>query len=63
MSTTMKRFMLCVTPEIEAAAEELKKSSFYDKPYSEIYRYLLSLGLQAAIAETEQQRETQPVTA
>ena len=49
MPTDMKRFMLCVTPEIEAAAEELKKTEFYDKPYSEVFRHLLSLGLQNKI--------------
>lgn len=55
MPTDMKRFMLCITPEIEAGAEELKKTEFYDKPYSEVYRHLLSLGLQTANICNDQQ--------
>ena len=46
--TDMKRVMLYITPEIEASAKALKENEFYDKPYSEIYRHLLSLGVQSA---------------
>ena len=52
MPTEMKRFMLYITPEIEAGADELKRKVFYDKPYSELYRCLLSLGLQSANNDT-----------
>jgi len=63
MPTDMKRFMLCITPEIEAGADELKRNEFYDKPYSEVYRHLLSLGLKTANIGSKQQKETKEVTA
>jgi hypothetical protein len=46
MPTDMKRFMLYITPDIEAGADDLKRRVFYDKPYSELYRFLLTLGLE-----------------
>ena len=46
MPTDMKRFMLYITPEMEADTDELKRKIFYNKPYSELYRCLLSLGLE-----------------
>ncbi|MCL2045123.1 MAG: hypothetical protein FWG88_01895 [Oscillospiraceae bacterium] len=48
MPNDMKRFMLYITPDIEAGADELKRKLFYNKPYSELYRCLLSLGLETA---------------
>ncbi len=56
----MKRFMLYITPEIKDGAEALKKGSFYGKPYAEVYRHLLVLGLQAANKETERQKSESP---
>jgi hypothetical protein len=53
MPTEMKRLMICVTPEIEAGVEELKKNVFYNKPYSEVYRYLLAKGIKSATEDTE----------
>ena len=45
MATTMKRFMLTIPSDIEDEVEELKKGIFYNKPYSEVYRQLIQLGL------------------
>ena len=53
MATDMKRFMLAITPDMEASIELLKQESFYNKPYSELYRHLLTLGL-----EVEKSRAT-----
>ncbi len=52
----MKRFMLYITPEIKEGAEALKKGPFYGKPYAEVYRHLLVLGLRAANSELEQKK-------
>lgn len=48
MSTKMKRVMLSITPELEQGLNVVKKESFYDKPFSEVYRYIFALGLEAA---------------
>ena len=47
MSTDMNRFILSLTPELEAEANELKKSEFFNKSKAEMYRYLISLGLES----------------
>lgn len=51
MSTKNKRFMLTVPDDIEADAAEVKRSLFYDKPYAEMYRYLIRMGLNSLKAE------------
>ena len=61
MPTDMKRVMLSITPEMEAGVKELKKDAFYDKPFSEVYRYLISLGLQIANDSAVQQKDPQNV--
>lgn len=45
MSTKNKRFMLTVPDDIEVDAAEVKRDLFYDKPYSEMYRQLIRIGL------------------
>ena len=45
MSTKNKRFMLTVPDDIEVDAAEVKRDLFYDKPYSEMYRQLIRMGL------------------
>jgi replicative DNA helicase len=42
----MGRFMLSVPSEFIKEVDLLKKESFYNKPYSEIYRHLLALGIE-----------------
>ena len=57
----MKRLQICITPEIEAGAEELKKKVFYNKPYSEVYRYLLSEGLKT-VNQTDKKNKSHKAT-
>lgn len=40
------RFTLSITPDIAQKAEAFKKDTFYDKPYSEMYRQLIQLGME-----------------
>jgi len=58
----MKRLQICITPEIEAGAEELKKNKFYNKPYSEVYRYLLSEGLKKVNAGNDKKNKSPEAT-
>lgn len=51
MPTKDKRFMLTVPEDIEADAAVVKRELFYDKPYSEMYRQLIRMGLDALKAE------------
>lgn len=39
------RFMLTVPNDMAKRAEGLKKNVFYDKPYAEMYRQLIQLGM------------------
>ena len=51
MPTQNKRFMLSVPSDVETDAAEVKRRLFYDKPYSEMYRYLIRKGLDAIKTE------------
>ena len=39
------RFMLAIPNDMAERAKILKKEIFYDKPYAEMYRQLIRLGL------------------
>lgn len=43
-----KRFMICIDDDTKSRVDKLKQGAFYNKPYAELYRYLLVLGLKAA---------------
>ena len=45
MANMATRFMLTVPVDMEEKAEALKKNLFYDKPYAEMYRQLIQLGM------------------
>ena len=53
MSTKNKRFMLTVPDDIEVDVAEVKRDLFYDKPYSEMYRQLIRMGLDSLKATKE----------
>lgn len=48
MAADMKKIPLSLPPEIEQEIRSVKKDSFYDRPFSEVYRYIIELGLKAA---------------
>lgn len=48
MATGMKRVMVSITPDLEQGLDAIKREQFYNKPYSEVYRYVFALGLKAA---------------
>ncbi|MDO5547660.1 MAG: hypothetical protein Q4F79_04155 [Eubacteriales bacterium] len=51
MTTKNKRFMLTVPDDIEADVARVKRELFHDKSYSEMYRQLIRMGLDALKAE------------
>lgn len=46
MATKNKRCTVMITEDIEKNIEQLKKSKYYDKSYSELYRNLLIAGIE-----------------
>ena len=53
MATNMNRIMISVPTDIEAEIDRLKKTTYYDRPYSEIYRDLIRLGMEKMNEETK----------
>jgi len=53
MATNMNSIMISVPADIEAEIERLKKTTYYDRPYSEIYRDLIRLGMEKMNEETK----------
>lgn len=45
MATVNARFMLTVPNDMAKRAEILKRNDYYDKPYAEMYRQLIQLGM------------------
>ncbi|MCI8351636.1 MAG: hypothetical protein HFJ86_10815 [Oscillospiraceae bacterium] len=57
MAVKKKRFMLTVPEDVEADAAMVKRELFYDRPYSEMYRQLIRMGLDVMKAQKEKRRE------
>ncbi len=45
MATNMKRVTISISDNMENDIKTLKRTLFYDKTYSELYRQLLHLGI------------------
>ena len=52
------RFMLTITPDMVQRADVLKKSDYYDKPYAEMFRQLISIGMDTLEAQKRQKGGT-----
>lgn len=46
MTNEAIRFTLTVPADMAQCAEVLKREDFYDKPYAEMYRQLIKLGME-----------------
>lgn len=57
VATNMNRIMISVPADIEQEIEQLKKTRFYDKPYAEVYRTLLRMGLEKLAEEGEKEEK------
>jgi metal-responsive CopG/Arc/MetJ family transcriptional regulator len=53
MSESMNRVMISVPEDVRAQIEQLKMTKYYDRPYAEIYRQLIKLGLEKMDAENK----------
>lgn len=53
----MNRIMISVPADIEQEIEQLKETRFYDKPYAEVYRTLLRMGLEKLAEEGEKEEK------
>lgn len=51
MSTYSKRTMVTLKSEWEPELDQLKKEQFYNKTQSEMFRYIISRGLEVLKAE------------
>ncbi len=62
MANAAIRFTLTVPVDMARKAEELKKDLFYDKPYSEMYRYLIQLGMDEIQEQAAEQMRCEGVS-
>lgn len=46
MATNMNRIMISVPKDMEEEIRQLKETAYVDRPYSEIYRELIRLGME-----------------
>ena len=53
MANSSKRTMITLRPEWEPELEQLKKERFYNETQAEMFRYLISLGLEALKTKKE----------
>lgn len=60
MATDLKRFMISVTPSMEADLNVLKKERFYNNSQAEMLRYVIGLGLKS-LNIMESQAETENI--
>lgn len=63
MATTAKRALVTLCPEWEPKLEQLKKEQFYNDTQAEMFRYIISRGLEAMEAEKEGAKNDEPKTA
>lgn len=57
MGTLKKRAMITLCPEWEPRLEQLKKEQFYNDTKAEMFRYLISLGINS-LDESKRQSES-----
>ena len=55
MAANTRRIMVSIPPDLEQGLDSLKREKFYNKPYSEVFRYVFALGLNAAEEKTKKE--------
>lgn len=45
MANVMERLMVSIPPDVKNEIDTVKQREFYDKPYAELYRQIIRLGL------------------
>lgn len=56
MGKTMERLMVSIPTDVKNEIDSVKRKDFYDKPYAELYRYIIRLGLSKMRETAEDQR-------
>jgi len=56
MGTTKKRIIFSITNEQEKKLATLKRTGFYDVPFSELYRHIFDKGIKAMTPTTKPKR-------
>ena len=46
MAKTMERLMVSIPEDVKSEIDAVKQQEFYDKPYAELYRHIIRLGLE-----------------
>lgn len=52
----MERLMVSIHAEVKSEIDTVKQREFYDKPYAELYRHIIRLGLTKMRETTDNQR-------
>jgi len=45
MAKTMERLMVSIPIDVKSEIDAVKQQDFYDKPYAELYRHIIRMGL------------------
>ena len=56
MAKTMERLMVSIPTDVKSEIDALKQQDFYDKPYAELYRHIIRMGLVKMKETTGNQR-------
>jgi metal-responsive CopG/Arc/MetJ family transcriptional regulator len=56
MAKTMERLMVSIPTEVKSEIDAVKQQDFYDKPYAELYRHIIRMGLTKMRETAENQR-------
>ncbi len=56
MAKGMERLMVSIPAEVKSEIDTVKQREFYDKPYAELYRHIIRLGLTKMRETTDNQR-------
>ncbi len=56
MAKGMERLMVSIPADVKSEIDAVKQQEFYDKPYAELYRHILRLGLTQMRETTGNQR-------
>lgn len=58
MANTMGRLMVSIPAELKSEIDAIKQREFYDKPYAELYRQIIRLGLDKIREEAAKEEQT-----
>lgn len=57
MANTMGRLMVSIPAEMKSEIDAIKQREFYDRPYAELYRQIIRLGLDKMRADASKEEQ------